>query len=71
MLAPSHRRAARSASRLSGGVVITTHAAAAPADKTTAYEIVRAVCEVTPVQPRDPPNPPLPDWLPPDVLSLG
>ena len=61
MLAPSHIRAARSANRLSGGVVITTYAAAAPAEINNACEIVRAVCVVTRAQLRDPPKPPLPD----------
>ena len=71
MLAPSHIRAARSANRLSGGVVITTYAAAAPAEINNACEIVRAVCVVTRAQLRDPPKPPLPDWVPPgrDVES--
>ena len=48
-LARSHRATVgrRGGQPSSGGVVMTTNAAAAPADRTTAYQIVRAVCEVT------------------------
>jgi hypothetical protein len=42
MLAPSHMRVARTAKRLSGGVVITTYAAATPATARTRFAVVRA-----------------------------
>jgi hypothetical protein len=46
-LAPSHRRVAAPASRLSGGVVTITYAAAAPADKMTRFAINREDDRVT------------------------
>ena len=55
MLAPSHTRSPPSASRLSGGVVITTYAAATPAVARTAFATVRAVGPF--IQLRDPPEP--------------
>jgi len=42
MLAPSQSLAARAAARLSGGVVIITYAAAAPAAARTRLAVVRA-----------------------------
>src|SRR3954452_17775619 len=80
MLAPSHSSMPRSARRLSGGVVITTYAAATPATARTTFAAVRAEVAVTcgqllrgPLEPEpvDPgpllelPEPELPvPWLP-------
>ena len=47
MLAPSQRLVATPASRLSGGVVYTTYAAATPADINTRFATVRAAGLVT------------------------
>jgi hypothetical protein len=57
-LAPKYAREARNAKRLSGGVVRTTYAAAAPADRITTFAIVRAVADVTSRYPREPPDGP-------------
>ena len=65
-LAPSHACEARSARRLSGGVVSTTYAAAAPADTITTFAIVRAVADVTSPYSLEPP-----EWLPPDDPELN
>lgn len=69
MLAPSQRRDARRATRRSGGVVMTTYAAARPADARTTLATVRAVVSVIDQLRRDPPEPlePVepPEWLPP------
>jgi hypothetical protein len=42
-LAPSHQCVARMLRRRSGGVVITTYAAAIPANPSTTFAVVRAV----------------------------
>lgn len=52
--------------RLSGGVVITTYAAAAPAVNSTTFATVRAAADVMPAYPRDPP----PECDPPDCAPL-
>ena len=66
-LAPSHMRVARAAKRRSGGVVITTYAAAMPAETRIALAIVRAVAGVT-RHPRAGPVGPVPECVP---LVLG
>ena len=58
MLAPSHAREARSAKRRNGGVVRTTYAAAAPADRIKTFAIVRAVAGVTCRYPHETPDEP-------------
>jgi hypothetical protein len=70
MLAPSHTRVNRIASRRSGGVVTTTYAAATPATPMTMLAAVRAPDFVIGVQlRREPPvgEPPVP-LLPVDPL---
>jgi hypothetical protein len=46
-VAPSHQRLAATASRLSGGVVTTTYAAATPAVTRTTFATVRAAARFT------------------------
>jgi hypothetical protein len=46
-LAPSQRRVAIEASRLNGGVVITTYAAATPAETSTTFATALAAALVT------------------------
>jgi hypothetical protein len=60
-LAPSHMRNSRPASRLSGGVVITTYAAAIPAAARTRLAVVRAEALVMAGQPFRGPLAPEPD----------
>jgi hypothetical protein len=71
MLAPSQMRIPRAARRRSDGVVITTTAAATPADASAAFATVRALARVTNQLRRGvEPEPPLELEPPPRTFSV-